>query len=108
MAENIYHIVLFILAGIALVAFIANQVLQEVRKYRYDHAPVIEIRARLVDKTEGGGGMLPESAYYGIFESGNGHRFQLAMEKDHFYLLPPNIWGRLCYKSGWMISFHED
>jgi len=105
---TIYHYILFALLGVAIAVYLYWQVVQIIRNRRYNRAPTIEIRARLLEKSEGSGSAMAESSYYGVFETTNGRRFQLAMEKDHYYLLPENIWGTLRYKSGWMVSFYEE
>jgi len=102
------HFLMLTLLVLAAGFYLSWQVIQMLRNRRYNRAPVIEIRARLVEKTEGEGSALADSVYHGFFETGDGHRFRLAMEKDHYLLMPENSWGKLRYKAGWMVSFYEE
>ena len=103
-----YEVIAVIIARCTLGFWMIHQVWQIIQNRRYYRAPEIEIRAKLVEKSTGTGGIWSDGSWFGTFQTEGGHRFQLAMEKDHFYLMPEEVWGVLRYKGGWMRSFYSE
>lgn len=103
-----YELLAVILICCSLGFWGIHQIWQLIQNRRYYRSPEIEIRAKLVHKEMGSGGLWTDGSWFGTFQTETGNRFQLAMERDHYYGLPEEVWGTLRYKGGWMRSFYSD